>query len=197
MAEPTRESERNSNFKACTIPTNPQLMGLNDTCPWCAALLWFPVIYISSLLCASQATMQFMLLKLDVLHITVTILITVNRFSLLHIAYILRWYRYMSKMYITDIASCRSTTPSWHHTNCCTLVGSCGHCSGCCPHNKTLLQEDISKELSFKRWRCLWSSGGTKDLWRHCNDWQSSIWSSEVGQDLVCVVWLIIYLLYL
>ena len=35
MAEPARESER----KACTIPTNPPAMGLNDTWTWSAVLL--------------------------------------------------------------------------------------------------------------------------------------------------------------
>ena len=46
----------------------------------------------------------------------------------------------MSDMYISV-----NPTSSWHHTNCWTLVNSSSRWSGCLPHKKTLLQEDISK----------------------------------------------------
>ena len=74
-----------------------------------------------------------------------------NPFNVFHIKYIPHCCRYMSEMYITGIAGCRGPTSSWHHTNCCTLVGLHHQCGGRLPHNKTLLQEDISKEFSFKR----------------------------------------------
>ena len=55
----------------------------------------------------------------------------------------------MSNMYSSVMSS--SITFSWHHTNCCTLVGQHHQCGGGLPHNKTLLQEGISEEFSFKR----------------------------------------------
>ena len=51
----------------------------------------------------------------------------------------------MSDMYISV-----NPTSSWHHTNCWTLVNSSSHWSGCLPHNKTLLQEDISNKSPSK-----------------------------------------------
>ena len=52
----------------------------------------------------------------------------------------------MSDMYISV-----SPTSSWQHTNCWTLVNLSSGWSGCLPHKKTLLQEDIPKEFSFKK----------------------------------------------
>ena len=57
--------------------------------------------------------------------------------------------RYMFKRYITAIISC--STSKWYHTNCWALVSQHHKCGGRLPHNKTLLQKDISNESSFKR----------------------------------------------
>ena len=46
-----------------------------------------------------------------------------NLFDVLHIAYFPHCCRYMSEVYIAAITSSRRPTSSWHHTNCCTLVG--------------------------------------------------------------------------